>query len=123
FVSLFLGAAVVYKSHKPDFNPRHYTPSFFYKNHLNSLKKKGLVDEEKYNKMLNNRLDRLLGDGNEGENANFLQKLKVEVSHIRDGVNWANPSLYAGSYSLYSYEQHNQFFKKKLLPFVIYVHR
>ncbi|SBT35346.1 conserved Plasmodium protein, unknown function [Plasmodium ovale wallikeri] len=53
FVSLFLGAAVVYKSHKPDFNPRHYTPSFFYKNHLNSLKKKGLVDEEKYNKMLN----------------------------------------------------------------------
>ncbi|CRG96305.1 conserved Plasmodium protein, unknown function [Plasmodium gallinaceum] len=54
FLSLFLGGLFVYKAHKPDFSIRHYNPSYFYKRHLDKLKKKGLINEEKYNKYLDN---------------------------------------------------------------------
>lgn len=48
-----LGAGAVMKSHRPDFSVRNYTPSYFYKYHLGKLKNKGVIDEEKYNKLLN----------------------------------------------------------------------
>ncbi|KAI4838378.1 hypothetical protein MKS88_002856 [Plasmodium brasilianum] len=53
FLSLILGAAALYQAHKPDFSVRHYTPSYFYKCRLNKLKKEGIIDEEKYNKIIN----------------------------------------------------------------------
>ncbi|CAA9988282.1 conserved Plasmodium protein, unknown function [Plasmodium knowlesi strain H] len=53
FLSLMLGAGAVMKSHRPDFSVRNYTPSYFYKYHLGKLKNKGVIDEEKYNKLLN----------------------------------------------------------------------
>ncbi|ETB57717.1 hypothetical protein YYC_04542 [Plasmodium yoelii 17X] len=53
FFSLFLGIAAVCKAHTPDFNQIQFKPSFFYKNHLEKLKKNGIIDEEKYNKYLN----------------------------------------------------------------------
>ncbi|VWU49538.1 conserved protein, unknown function [Hepatocystis sp. ex Piliocolobus tephrosceles] len=53
YFSIFLGFAAIAKAHTPDFSPRHFTPSFFYKNHLNDLKKRGVISEEKYNKLLN----------------------------------------------------------------------
>ncbi|GAW81025.1 hypothetical protein PGO_092250 [Plasmodium gonderi] len=53
FLSLMLGAAAVVRSHKPDFTVRNYTPSYFYKYHLDKLKAKGIIDDEKYNKLLN----------------------------------------------------------------------
>ncbi|KJP85023.1 hypothetical protein AK88_05350 [Plasmodium fragile] len=53
FLSLMLGAAALIKSHQPDFSVRHYTPSYFYKSHLGKLKDKGVIDEDKYNKLLN----------------------------------------------------------------------
>lgn len=53
FFSLFLGIAAVCKAHTPDFSQIQFKPSFFYKNHLEKLKKNGIIDEEKYNKYLN----------------------------------------------------------------------
>ncbi|SPJ11000.1 conserved Plasmodium protein, unknown function [Plasmodium sp. DRC-Itaito] len=54
FLSLFLGAAFTFKAHTPDFTVRSYKPSYFYKHHLNKLKTKGIIDETKYEKLLNN---------------------------------------------------------------------